>query len=188
LSEQALKTPARISKLIDVWSEIAVRIIWSQGGVFDKMVGDCVIGLWGPPFFDLASKDMCARAARAANAIREATDALNDSDELPEIREALSSRADARRIAVSVGLNYCSLSVGSFGPNSNYTGFSSGMNNAARLEGVAGHNEVLCLENFCTVLDREDCLGEWRQQAVKNVQESLRFRELLRGAQLDSVV
>ena len=46
------------------WSAGAVDLLWQHGGVFDKMVGDCVIGLFGPPFF----RD--APDARAVAALR----------------------------------------------------------------------------------------------------------------------
>lgn len=52
LSEQVLGKPEAIGRLIDTWSARAVQIVWESGGTFDKMVGDCVIAIWGPPFFD----------------------------------------------------------------------------------------------------------------------------------------
>jgi adenylate cyclase len=51
ICEQVLERPERIGKFVDDWSAEAVRILHRHGGVFDKMVGDCVIGLFGPPFF-----------------------------------------------------------------------------------------------------------------------------------------
>ncbi|OGR11950.1 MAG: hypothetical protein A3K53_10755, partial [Deltaproteobacteria bacterium RIFOXYB2_FULL_66_7] len=51
LCERALRRPDRIGEFVDHWSEGAVRIGWERGGVFDKMVGDCVIIHFGPPFY-----------------------------------------------------------------------------------------------------------------------------------------
>jgi hypothetical protein len=50
LCEQ-LESPTRIGRFVDRWSARMVELLWRHGGVFDKMVGDCIIGLFGPPFF-----------------------------------------------------------------------------------------------------------------------------------------
>src|SRR5205823_5664654 len=52
LSEQVLKTPSAVADLVEAWSRDAVDRVWAHHAVFDKMVGDCVIALFGPPFFD----------------------------------------------------------------------------------------------------------------------------------------
>ncbi|MBW2455097.1 MAG: adenylate/guanylate cyclase domain-containing protein [Deltaproteobacteria bacterium] len=176
LSEQVLKEPELIGKLIDRWSEGVVDILWASGGVFDKMVGDCVIGLWGPPFFDLSGKEACQRALQAARKIRDFTSELGRSGVLPELEQAGSE------LGVAVGLNYCPLLVGLFGPNRNYTGFSAGMNMCARLQGVAARDEILCMDSFVRTLDESSQFGEQRSAAVKNVAEPLRFHPARQGA------
>jgi len=176
LSEQILKEPELIGKLIDRWSEGVVDILWGTGGVFDKMVGDCVIGLWGPPFFELSGEEACARALAAARQIRAFTGELGRSGTLPELDRAGSE------LGVAVGLNYCPLLVGLFGPNRNYTGFSAGMNNCARLQGVAAQDEILCMTDFVTAHGDAGQFGEERSAAVKNVAEPLRFRPARGGA------
>ena len=62
LSETILKTPAKVAELVETWSRDAVDIVWQHGGVFDKMVGDCVIALFGPPFYDETPGERLARA------------------------------------------------------------------------------------------------------------------------------
>lgn len=167
LSESALNGPEAIGRLIDAWAEGVVDIVWDTGGVFDKMVGDCVIGLWGPPFFELDEAECCRRALEAASRIRAHTRAL--SSQLPELAGV--------PLDVAIGLNYCPVSVGLFGPNDNYTAFSSGMNATARLQGVATGGEILCMDRLAAAVGT-DRFGEAREAAVKNVAEPLRFRAL----------
>jgi class 3 adenylate cyclase len=172
LSEQVLRKPELIGTLIDTWSERTVQLVWDNGGVFDKMVGDCVIGLWGPPFFEEDAATLCQRAAEAALQIRDYTRTLSEGSVLTEL--------EGLEVGVATGLNYCPMFVGKFGPNENYTGFSSGMNNAARLQGVAKRNEILCMESFVTALGEASRFGEPGQAKVKNVADPLRYRPLLK--------
>ena len=170
LSEQVLVRPEAIGKFVDLWSEAAVEAIWDTGGVFDKMVGDCVIGIWGPPFFEQSHEELSLAAARAAERIREHTRALVGHPDFPELE-------NFKDLDVAIGLNLCPLFVGTFGPDRDFTGFSSGMNNTARLQGHAKGGEILCMQS---IIDAAPSLrfGEERTATVKNVAEPLRFRSL----------
>ncbi len=172
ISEQVLKDPARIGEFINGWSRRVVSLVWETGGVFDKMVGDCVIAFWGPPFGDLDAEEACRRAAAAARLIRDYTGTLNSGSLLPELGGIEPP------VGVAIGLNYASVCVGTFGPDSDYTGFSSGMNNTARLQGVAERDEVLCTESFVEAYGIREAFSELREARVKNVAEPLRFRAL----------
>ncbi|MEO1173684.1 MAG: adenylate/guanylate cyclase domain-containing protein, partial [Myxococcota bacterium] len=174
ISEQVLKEPALIGKLVDLWGDAVVRILWKHGGVFDKMVGDCVIGLWGPPFFDLSPEQNCARALRAAAEIEEFTRELHAHQALPELAVMKGE------LGVATGVNYCPMFVGRFGPDEDFTGFSSGMNNTARLQGVANRGEILCMDTVVDILDADNefTFDEWRDARVKNVADPIRFKGL----------
>lgn len=173
LSEQILKEPALIGRLIDTWGNKVVEFIWDTGGVFDKMVGDCIIGMWGPPFFEMDPKEAARAALDAATLIRDYTISLKQHPDLPQLADMEGP------VGVATGLNFCPLFVGTFGPDENYTGFSSGMNNTARLQGVAGCNEILCMESFVEVFAEDAQFSELRQAHVKNVLEPLRYRHAL---------
>jgi adenylate cyclase len=170
LSEQILVSPEAIGRLVDTWSEHVVAILWETGGVFDKMVGDCVIGLWGPPFFDEPPEELVRRAAQAAKQIREFTRSLTSHEALPELV--------GETVDVATGLNYCPLFVGTFGPDADYTGFSAGMNNTARLQGQAKGGEILCMDAFVDLYGEPGAFGEEREAKVKNVERPLKFRPL----------
>jgi adenylate cyclase len=171
--EHVLRDPAAIGRLVNAWGSAAVELIWAEGGVFDKMVGDCVIGLFGPPFFETPPAERVASALRAAWAIRAMT------RELP-LREGLGALAD-EGLGVSAGVHYAPLLVGRFGPNDNYTGFSSGMNNAARLQAQAGRDEIFVMVDAVAILppDPPFTFGEAREAIAKNVTRPLSFRPLL---------
>ena len=68
-----LRSPAAVAELVEIWSRETVNLVWKHGGVFDKMVGDCVIGLFGPPFYDVAPAERLAAALRCAVEIRAMT-------------------------------------------------------------------------------------------------------------------
>lgn len=95
--------------------------------------------------------------------------------ERPQFVEKLKSEG----VAVSTGVNLAPLFVGQFGPNSNFTGFSSGMNNTARLQGCAGKNEVLVMEDAIKKLPEGTGIeGGDLRSAPKNVAEPLELRAL----------
>jgi adenylate cyclase len=173
LSESVLRSPAAVAELVEIWSRETVSLVWKHGGVFDKMVGDCVIGLFGPPFYDAAPGERLASAMRCALEIRAMTRDLPKLAQFAHLRDA--------GLGVSTGVNLAPLFVGQFGPNDNFTGFSSGMNNTARLQGCAAKDEILVMEAALAQLQGASgfSLGEERNAKVKNVAEPLRFRALL---------
>ncbi|MDP3278529.1 MAG: adenylate/guanylate cyclase domain-containing protein [Deltaproteobacteria bacterium] len=173
LSEQVLRSPSAVATLVEAWSRRAVDLVWKHGGVFDKMVGDCVIALFGPPFFDMPSSERIASAIACARDIRAMTTALPDELDLAGLRDA--------GLAVSTGVHLAPLFVGQFGPNDNFTGFSSGMNNTARLQGCAGRDEILVMREATQKLkpDHDFRFGPVREAKVKNVAEALQFVALI---------
>ena len=175
LCESVLVDPSRIGALIDEWGGEAVDIVWKHGGVFDKMVGDCVIGLFGPPFYDQSGAERAARAILAAEGIREMTSAFAQRPGFEALRPG--------GLGVSTGVNLARLFVGPFGPNANFTGFSAGMNNTARLQAQATSGEILVMEDAVRALrevdDRRFVFGDERRAQVKNVAQPLVFRALV---------
>lgn len=172
ISEQRLQTPERVGALIEAWSQEVVRLVWEHGGVFDKMVGDCVIALFGPPFYEEEPAERLARALRCALAIREVTRAFPAREGFAHLRE--------EPLGVATGVHLAPLFVGSFGPNRNFTGFSSGMNNTARLQGCATRDEILVMEEAIPRLPPGHAFhfGEPRHSKVKNVASPLQYRAL----------
>ncbi len=173
LSEQVLKTPGNVAALVEGWSRRVVDLVWRHGGAFDKMVGDCVIALFGPPFYRQSHGERLSSALHCARAIRDMTTLLPD---VPEF-----SHLQGHGLGVTTGVNLAPLFVGLFGPNDNFTGFSSGMNNTARLQGVAEKGEILVMQECLASLPAEHgfVFGTQREAKVKNVAQPLQFSPLV---------
>ncbi|CAN5551914.1 hypothetical protein BH09MYX1_BH09MYX1_23990 [soil metagenome] len=167
-----MKTPSAVAKLVEEWGGEAVNLVWKHGGVFDKMVGDCVIALFGPPFYEDTHGERLARAMDCAKDIRAMTEAFPQREGFEALRAA--------GLNVSTGCNLAPLFVGTFGPNSNFTGFSAGMNNTARLQGCATKGRILVMDDGLPTLPAGHTysFGEIETAQVKNVAQPLRFREL----------
>lgn len=176
LSEQILQDPAEVGALIEAFSREAVRLLWKQGGVFDKLVGDCVIGLFGPPYYEQSAPERTLACARAAAEISRFA-----REELGKHPATAKIVAAGEPLGVAIGINDCPASVGVFGPNRDFTAFSPGMNNTARLQSVAVRDEVLVLKPMRALIE-EACpgarFGELRHEKVKNVAEPLAFYAL----------
>ncbi len=185
ICEQVLERPERIGKFVDDWSAEAVRILHRHGGVFDKMVGDCVIGLFGPPFF----KD--APGARAVNAIKASLeiqaftrDTMSAHPEISRLSEILKMPGLGVAVGANLALSFCGL----FGPNRNYTSFSTGMNQTARLQSLGSFRETLVMkEAWEAAAQLEDpalakvTIGPLEETPVKNVAQPLRYYKLTEG-------
>jgi len=149
MCEQILKDPIRIGKFVNNWSHGVVECLYARGGTYDKMVGDCIIGLFGPPFFNNSARLLAARTLAAAVDIRRFT---RDFFELPE-NDDISCHPLYPDLGVAIGVNFCPAYVGLFGPDQAYTCFSSGMNNAARLQGQAHAGQILVMESAKLLAD-----------------------------------
>lgn len=176
ICEQALKRPDRIGDFVNRWSARAVDIVWKHGGVFDKMVGDCVIAHFGPPFFEEPAAQRALAALSSAFEIQAFTKGLeSDPDFAP-----LAARAGLPGLGVAIGVNLCSAAVGLFGPNQDFTAFSRGMNETARLQSHAGFRETLAMESVREALRKSRQRHGYsfegpREAKVKNVDKPLRY-------------
>ncbi|RMG17562.1 MAG: adenylate/guanylate cyclase domain-containing protein [Planctomycetota bacterium] len=180
LSERILRDPARVACFVEAWARGAIEALWREGGCFDKLVGDCVIGLFGPPFYDRSPTERALACVRAAVAISEFTNAMVESSQ-----EAADLRAANEVLGVAVGLNHCPASVGRFGLDQDFTAFAPGMNNAARLQSLAARDEILVMEPMKRLLEAAEPrlrFGALREAKVKNVAEPLRFYALERDS------
>ncbi len=182
ICEKGFDSPKSIGRFVDEWSARVVDFIWQRGGVFDKMVGDCVIGLFGPPFFDTRPVQRAEAAVRAALDIQEYTASLSARDEVAE----LCARVKLPGMGVAIGVNLAHANCGLFGPNHNYTAFSTGMNQTARLQSLGEFRETLLMESVRQALSesqepwaRELRFGPLVETPVKNVGQPLRYYKLL---------
>ncbi|MDF1665052.1 MAG: adenylate/guanylate cyclase domain-containing protein, partial [Planctomycetota bacterium] len=171
ISEQVLKEPSKVGTFIQSWGEEVVRILWENDGACDKFVGDCLIGIFGPPFYDKDPAVLCANALRASIEIARFTREFSSTAAWKAISD------EETDMGVATGINWCTASIGSFGLNCGYTAFSPGVNNSARLQGLAVRHEVLIMDSMYEVLkDTGDFVfGDKRSESVKNVKEPISF-------------
>jgi len=183
ICEQVLERPERIGKFVDDWSEEAVRILHRHGGVFDKMVGDCVIGLWGPPFFKDDGASRAGATLKAAIEIQRFTrDTMSAHPEVSRLSEILQMPG----LGVAIGVNLTPSFCGLFGPNRNYTSFSTGMNQTARLQSLGSFRETLVMDSAMKAIQKSTDpdlralkFGPLVETPVKNVAQPLRYYKLL---------
>ncbi len=126
-------------------------ILHKHGGVFDKMVGDCVIGLFGPPFFK------SSRAERAAEATprggRDSALHPREDERPPRDFAPLGAAQDAGPRRGHRRQPGAHASAGCSGPTGSYTAFSTGMNQTARLQSLGSFRETLVMDSVKDVLD-----------------------------------
>ncbi len=176
ISEQVLKTPERITQLVDHWSNLVLEHAFPLGACLDKLVGDCIIFLFGPPFYDQSPEEIVKNTIAAAEMIVERT---KEFFQLPE-NEEIRQHPDFEKFGVAIGVNFCPAVVGLIGPNEDLTAFSSGMNITARLQGLAHADEILVTERVHEIATK---IGKWKfadakSAPVKNVAKPLVYYKL----------
>lgn len=178
LSEQILRDPKTISDFVEEWSNQVMKIFYKYNGVYDKLVGDCMIGLFGPPFFDRDSSLLKEDMVCCALEVAEMTNAMNSKN---VYREYIRVIDPDFRIGVAIGINYAPLFVGRIGPGKSYTGLSAGMNNTARLQGLAKRDQILYMHDMNDTVRKMNLkynVSKRKSAKVKNVSEPLEYHEI----------
>ena len=118
--------PQRVQSMLNTIFNRMAEVIAEHNGTIDKYIGDCVIVFWGAPVHD-------PRHARHA-----VQTALDIGRMLQAFNAELSER-DESPIAVNIGINSGSMSVGDMGSDMrrSYTVIGDAVNLAARLESLA---------------------------------------------------
>lgn len=179
MSEQILKDPDRITSFINKWSQGVVSRVFPLGACLDKLIGDCAMLLFGPPFYEASKEEIVRHMLQASQQIVNFTKYFL---RLPENAD-IQAHPDFEKFGVSIGVNISHCVVGLIGPNQDLTAFSSGVNITARLQGLANSNQILVTEPVKTLA--EHC-GNWKfsekcSTMVKNVEKPLGYYQLLAG-------
>lgn len=119
--------PEEVVRFLNAFFGEAVDAVERHGGVVDKFIGDCVMGLWGA---------ISQRENDARNAIASA---------LEMVQRASRIRVNGVPLDVGVGINSGAAVVGAIGAQRrlDYTAIGATVNLAARLCGIAASGEVL---------------------------------------------
>ena len=183
MSEQILKTPERITNFINKWAKGVVSRLFPLGATLDKIIGDCAMFLFGPPFYTSTKEEIVKHMLQASQIIVAFTKSFLESPQNADIR----NHPDYKDFGVSIGINYAHCIVGLIGPNNDITAFSSGVNITARLQGIAKANEILVSESVKEIATNTPnskwLFSEKKSTKVKNVTEPLGYYSLISGRQ-----
>ena len=179
MSEQALESPERITHFVNRWAKGVVARVFPLGATLDKLIGDCVMLLFGPPFYDKDESTIIRHMLQASKQILKFTQRYLNSKENRDIQK----HPDFERFGVSIGVNFGKCVVGLIGPNQDLTAFSSEVNKTARLQGLAKANQILVSERVKEIATK-DCKANWlfsgKQTAqVKNIANPIDYYELV---------
>ncbi len=123
LSEQM--DPEMVAAQLNTHLDRMTQVVFEQGGVLDKFIGDAVMAFFGAP---VPRRDHAAQACRSA---------LNMVASLPELDEVWR-RMGAPSLRIGVGINTGEVVVGNLGSHLrlDYTVVGDTVNLASRLEGM----------------------------------------------------
>ena len=127
------REPEEIIEILNEYFSEAVEKVVLHRGYIDKFIGDCIMAVWGVPM--MPEKDDAANAVACALAIQDT------------VRSAKRKffRKGASGLRVGIGINTGPLVAGNLGnmQRMEYSVIGDTVNLAARLEGVAGPEEVI---------------------------------------------
>ena len=126
------RSPEEVVTLLNELFTMLSEIVFRHGGVVDKFIGDCIMGVWGAP---LEQPDHAERALLAA-------------EDMLRFLETTSNDWRQRfgvEVRLGIGVNSGEAIVGNVGSKKRmeYTVIGDVVNVAARLETVARPNQVL---------------------------------------------
>ena len=127
------REPEAIVEILNEYFSEAVENVMKYKGYIDKFIGDCIMAVWGVPM--LPEKDDAFNAVSCALAIQE----------MVRSTKRKFFRNVASRLRVGIGINTGPLVAGNLGSmqRMDYSVIGDTVNLAARLEGVAGPDEVI---------------------------------------------
>ncbi len=134
--------PEQVVMMLNELFTLLTEVVFRHGGIVDKFIGDCVMGIWGAPVDD---PDHATKAVEAAE----------------DMMSFLEAGAEKWRddygieVRLAIGINSGSAIVGNIGSDKRmeYTVVGDVVNVAARLESIAAPNQVLVGESTTRLLD-----------------------------------
>ena len=151
------REPEQIVEILNEYFSEAVEHVMKYKGYIDKFIGDCIMAVWGVPM------------------LPEKEDAINAVSCALEIQKMVSSKKrkffkkEASRLRIGIGVNTGPLVAGNLGSvqRMDYSVIGDTVNLAARLESVAGADEVIISGETRKQLGNIFCLEERKPVMVK---------------------
>ncbi len=157
------KEPEFIIEVLNEYFSEAVEIVIKNKGYIDKFIGDCIMAAWGVPTF--TEEEDAYRAVASAVEIQE----------LVRSKERNFFKGKASKLKIGIGMHTGPLVAGNLGSSRrmDYSVIGDTVNIAARLEGVAGANEVIITEDTRDLLGDKFKLEEREPVSVKGKKKPL---------------
>ncbi len=137
------KEPAYIIELLNGFFSEAVEVVLKNKGYIDKFIGDCLMAAWGVPL-----------TSEQEDAIRAVSTAVEIQHLVQDTKRKFFT-GDAKGLRLAIGMHTGPLVAGNLGSaqRMDYTVIGDTVNLAARLEGVAGANEIIITEETMELID-----------------------------------
>lgn len=144
--------PAETIHVAKEWIVKQIELTAKHGGYFDKDVGDCVVSLFGPPFYELSIESLLN--ARDTESLEKLMSEIPPDPEeyayqavmyaLETLEAVKDYKMGDRNLSVAVGIEVGPVAIGDLnGRLGALTAMGDAMNLAARLQGLANSNEVV---------------------------------------------
>ncbi|MCL2266687.1 MAG: PAS domain S-box protein, partial [Treponema sp.] len=159
------REPEEIIEILNEYFGDAVEKVAYHKGYIDKFIGDCIMAVWGVPM------------------IPEKGDAYHAVSCALEIQETVRSakrkffRKGASRLRIGIGVNTGPLVAGNLGSmqRMDYSVIGDTVNLAARLEGVAGADEIIISHSTWTQLNDKFICEERPPVRVKGKEKPIQI-------------
>ncbi|MCC7522430.1 CHASE2 domain-containing protein [Candidatus Uhrbacteria bacterium] len=174
-------SPEDLVDVLNTYLNEMTNIVFEEGGVLDKYIGDAVMAFWNAP---LDQPDHAARSVRTAIRMRDKLDEMNKEGVFPKGIE----------LKVGVGINSGDMVVGNIGADVryDYTVIGDSVNLASRTESLCKEYGVLIIitKNTLDRLGEGFVTRELDSVAVKGKKEPVKIYEVLgvEGAVSDSLI
>ena len=163
-------TPEQLVEVLNLYLDEMTKIVFEEGGVLDKYIGDAVMAFWNAP---MTQDDHAIRGVRCALKMKKRLQEMNARAEFP----------NGVQLRVGVGLNTGEMVVGNIGSSlrHDYTVIGDSVNLASRTESLCKDYgvEIIVTKNTLTDLAGAFLVRELDQVAVKGKAEPIKMYEVL---------
>ena len=163
--------PKEIGKLLNLYFESMIPLIFQNQGTLDKLIGDCIMAFFGAPL------DLENHAENAAKA------ALLMKEKLVLLKKTNKNIKGMDKINAGIGMNTGVVTVGNLGASSfmDYTIIGDPVNIASRIEGLTKVYgvDILISEETAKRLKKEFLIRKIDKTKVKGRDQAIIVFELM---------
>jgi len=163
-------TPEQLVEVLNTYLNEMTNIVFEEGGVLDKYIGDAVMAFWNAPF---DQSDHAIRSVRTAVRMRDKLEEMNKTGAFPKGIE----------LKVGVGVNTGEMVVGNIGADVryDYTVIGDSVNLASRTEGLCKEYgvQIIVTKNTLEMLGDAFVTRELDSVAVKGKKEPVHIYQVI---------